>query len=68
MAGNVYESKTQLFSAGSSQLKMGKAEINGDAAALFFFQAIGVNARERFDQRGLAMVDVSGGAEDDGFN
>lgn len=36
---------------------MGKADVDGDAAALFFFQAVGVDAGEGFDQRGLAVID-----------
>ena len=47
---------------------MGKADVDGDAAALLFFQAVGVNAGQRLYQRGLAMVDVSGGADDDGLH
>ena len=47
---------------------MGKAEIDGDAAALFFFQTVGINAGQGFDQRGLAVVDVAGGADDDAFH
>ena len=44
---------------------MGEPQVDGDAAALFFFQAVGVDAGERFDQGGLAVVDVAGGADDD---
>ena len=47
---------------------MGEAEIDGDTAALLFFQTVGVDTGEGFDQRGLAMVNVSGGADDDGFH
>ena len=43
---------------------MCETDIDGDAAALLFFQAVGVNAGQRLDQRGLAMVDVPGGAND----
>ena len=49
----------------SCQFQMGEAQINGDAAALFFFQTIGVDSGQGFDQRGLAVVDVSGSADDD---
>jgi hypothetical protein len=31
----------------------------------FFFQAIGISACERFDERGFAVVDVTRGADDD---
>jgi hypothetical protein len=45
-----------------------EAEINSDAAALLLFQTIGINTGQGLDQRGLAMVNVSGGAEDDGLH
>ena len=42
-----------------------KPEIDGDAAPLFFFQAIGMRACKRFNERGLPMVDVPGGSHND---
>jgi hypothetical protein len=36
-----------------------EAQIDGDAAAFFFFEAVGINPGQSLDQRGLAMVDVS---------
>ena len=36
-----------------------EAEVDGDAAALLFLQAVGVDAGERPDERGLAVVDVA---------
>src|SRR5689334_7479925 len=65
---DVYETKTNFFSAGSGELQVGKAEIDGDAPPLLFFQTVGIDAGEGFDQRRLAMVNVSGGAENDGFH
>jgi hypothetical protein len=50
------------------QFEMREAQIDGDAAALLFFQAVGINAGQGFDQRGLAVIDVAGGADDDGFH
>ncbi len=47
---------------------MRKADVDGDAAALLFFETIGIDAGERFDQRGLAVVDVTCGADDDGLH
>jgi hypothetical protein len=60
MAGNVDETETHV-----PEIEKGKSEINGDAAPLFFFEAIRIRACERFDERGFAMVDVPGGANDD---
>lgn len=42
-----------------------EAQVDGNAAALFLFETIGINAGECADQRRLAVVDVSGGAHDD---
>ena len=46
-------------------LEKGKAEIDGDAARLFFGQPVGVDTGQRFDERGLAVVDVARSADDD---
>ena len=45
--------------------EMGEAEIDRDAARLFLRQAIGIDPSERLDQRGLAVIDVAGGREDE---
>src|SRR5258708_9137692 len=39
-----------------------KTQINGDAAAFLFSKTIRVGARQRFNQRRFAMVNVPGGA------
>ena len=61
VAGDVDEAEAQ----GGGELEVGEAEVDGDAAALFLFEAVGVDAGEGFDERGLAVIDVSGGADDD---
>ena len=43
---------------------IGVAELYRYAAGLFFLQAVGVHARQRSYQRGLAVVDVAGGTDD----
>ena len=47
---------------------VGEAEVDGDAARLLFLQAIGIGAGQRPHQRALAVIDVPGGADDDGFH
>ena len=47
------------------QLEVCIPGLERDAAALFLRQAIRVDARERADQRSLAVVDVPGGSDDD---
>ncbi len=42
-------------------------QIDGDPAALFLFQSVGMGAGQRLDERGLPVVDVSGGTDDDVF-
>ncbi len=50
---------------GRAELQVRKAQIDGDPATLFLFQAIGIDARERFHERGLAVIDMAGGADND---
>src|SRR5579862_4256936 len=56
MPGHIHEAEPQ--SGGEVQVR--ETEIDGNTAPLLFFQAVGIDARQRFDQRGLAVVDVSG--------
>jgi hypothetical protein len=46
VAGNVDEANAQV----PSQVQVSEAQIDGDAAALLFFPAVRVRARERQDQ------------------
>ena len=46
--------------------KRREAEHQRDAATLLLGQAVAVHAGERLDERGLAVVDVTGSPEDDG--
>ena len=41
----------------------GEAEIDRDAAPLLLGEAVGVNARQPSHERGLAVIDVAGGAD-----
>jgi hypothetical protein len=50
--------------AAVAQVGVGIAEIDGDAARLLLLEAIGIDAGQRFDERGLAVVDVACGADD----
>jgi len=55
VSGNIHEAE---------RVSVGIAEVDGDAAALFLGQPIGVDPGERFHQGGLAVVDMTGGAYD----
>ena len=61
VAGHIYDA--HAFAAG--QIGIGEAQFYGDAAALLFAEAVAVDAGERSHQRSLAVVDVTGGTQDD---
>src|ERR1700686_2290860 len=44
-----------------------EAEVDGDATALLFREPVSVDACERANQRRFAVIDVTGGPDDDGF-
>src|SRR5437588_6958547 len=66
MSGDIHKSQAQHATARRGQLHVGEAEINRDAAAFLLGQAVSVNAGERLYQLSFAVVNVAGGAHDDG--
>ena len=68
MPGDIHESKTKGFAAEPSEFKVCKAEVNRYSAAFFFDKSVGVNAGQRLYQRGFPVINVAGGADDDGFH
>src|SRR5258708_36214940 len=62
MAWHVDE--TEHFSVREGHV--GIAQFDRDAALLFLFEAVGIDAGQRAHQRGLAVVDMSGCADDHG--
>jgi hypothetical protein len=42
-----------------------EAQVDGNTAALFFSEAIGIRSGERLDERGFAVIYMTGGADDD---
>jgi hypothetical protein len=62
VAGDVDDAGVQT----TAELPSGEAELDGDAAAFLFGEAVGVDAGEGADEGGLAVVDVTGGADDEG--
>ena len=60
MAGHVHDAQAFATRHGDP----GEAQFDGDAAPLLFFQTVTVDARQRADQRCLAVVDVTGGTQD----
>ena len=61
VAGDIDKSQAQ----GGCEFEVREAQIDGDAAAFFLLQPVGVDARERLDERGLAVIDVSRRPDDD---
>ena len=59
MAGDIDDAGAGAVGKG----EVGEAEVDRDAAFLFFLEAVGVLAGESFDERGLAVVDMAGGAD-----
>jgi hypothetical protein len=45
------------------KLEVRKPELDRDPPALLLDEAVGVNARERLDDRALAVIDVPGGPD-----
>ncbi len=62
MPGDINEAETH-----ASFFQKRETEVNGDAAAFFFFEAVGMRAGQRLDEGGFAVVDMAGGADDDAF-
>ena len=62
MAGHIDEADRLA----AAQRRIGKAQVDGEAAALLFSQAVGVHAGEGAHQAGLAVVDMAGGGDDHG--
>ena len=65
MAWDIDKAHANCAAVWRGEFEVGKSDIDGDAAPFFFFQAIGINARQGFDQGGLAVIDMSGGSNDD---
>ena len=61
VAGHVDDA--DLFAA--RQLQPGEAEVDGHAPVLLLLQAVRVDAGQGVHERGLAVVDVAGGADDE---
>jgi len=60
VAGHVHDA--DLFAGGERE--PAEAEVNRHLARLLFFEAVGMDARERGDERGLAVVYVACCADD----
>src|SRR5882762_3472923 len=68
MAGDVDETHPNPAAIGSGEFEVSKSNVDGNATPLFFFEAVGINAGQGFHQRRFAVIDMSGGADDDGLH
>src|SRR5207302_10290931 len=53
------------YQPAAGQGQVCKAEVDGHPPPLLLGQPVGVDAGQRLDQRGLAVVDVASGADDE---
>ncbi|KAG1433558.1 hypothetical protein G6F57_022060 [Rhizopus arrhizus] len=60
VAGHVNEAQHVAI----GQRRIGIAEFDGNAARFLFLEPVGVDASQGAHQRGLAVVDMAGGADD----
>ena len=61
VSGHIHKRQPSTLSIGV----MRKAEVNGDAPAFFLRELIRVDSGQCLDERGLAVVDVPAGANDE---
>ena len=68
VAGDVHKTEMQPLAVLARQIHVGEAQVDGDAAALLFFEPVGIDAGQCLYQRRFPVVDVPGGAYDDRFH
>jgi hypothetical protein len=61
VSGHIHNAHAQA----AGKLEVRETQFDRDASQLLFFQTIGIDAGQGFDQAGLAMVDMSGGSQYD---
>jgi hypothetical protein len=54
--GHIYKADVHI-----TRRHIGETQIDGDPSPLFLGQTIGIDAGQRFDERGFAVVDMPGG-------
>ena len=64
VAGDIDDADLEgVVSGRSGEREVSEAELDGDAALLFFGEAVRVSARESLDEGGFSMADVTGGSD-----
>jgi hypothetical protein len=59
VTGDVHKPEAQA----GIQIEMRETQIDRNSAALLFFQSVGIDAGEALNQRGLAMINVPSGPD-----
>ena len=67
VAGHIDDADMEPLLVSALQNQLCEAELDGDLSRFFLGQAIGISSGERFDQRALAVIDVTGGCENEMF-
>ena len=65
VTGNIDNPSVNVVAVRPGKIQSSEPEINRDPARFFFRQPIGIGPSERFDQCTLAMIDVTGGPDDE---
>lgn len=68
VSGHVHQTQPQPVAVSAREIQVSETYINGDAATALFFEAVRVSPSQGLYQTGLSMVDVSGGADDNGLH
>src|SRR5437867_13235297 len=67
VAGHIDDADVEPLLVSALQNQLCEAELDGDLSRFFLGQAIGISSGERFDQRALAVIDVTGSRENEMF-
>src|ERR1700739_850691 len=65
VTGDIDNADVKFFATLSVKIQFGEAEIDSNAARLFFGQAVRIGPGQRLDERTLAVIDVAGGGENE---
>jgi hypothetical protein len=68
VAGDIDEAYANPGAIGGGEFEVSKTDIDRNATPLFFFEAVGIYAGQGFYERSFSVIDVSGGAYDNGFH
>ena len=65
MPGHVDDSDLEVLPLGAGEGEVGKAELDGDSAFLFLWEAVRIDARESLHESRLSVINVADRSEDE---